>query len=145
MNTTAPSGTTSQRTILVVEDNPGVRDLAVQMLTMNGYQVLEACDAKTGLDVFHRHPEIDLVFTDIIMPGGVSGIEMAKQILAEQPEALILLATGYQEKGKALQEHAAKSENIAAVSKPYDVNEIPELVATMLARSAKQAVSKPPG
>ncbi len=70
-------------TILVVEDNDGVRELAVTMLTTSGYRVLEAIDAASGLAMFRQHPEINLVFTDVIMPGGMSGIEMAKQILAE--------------------------------------------------------------
>ena len=125
-------------TIRVVEDNDGVRELAVTMLTTSGYRVLEAIDAASGLAMFRQHPEIDLIFTDVIMPGGISGIDMAKQILAEQADALILLATGYQEKAKALQERAAQSENIAAVSKPYDVNEIPKLVASMLARTSNR-------
>ena len=137
MTATASNNTAPQRTILVVEDNAAVRELAVQMLTMHGFGVLEASDATSGLSMFREHPEIDLVFTDVIMPGGISGIEMSKQILAEQPHALILLATGYQEKGQALQQHAARSENIAAVSMPYDVNAIPELVESMLARSAR--------
>lgn len=125
-------------TILVVEDNAGVRDLAVNMLTAKGYRVLEAIDAASGLAMFREHPEIDLIFTDVIMPGGISGIDMAKQILAEQADALILLATAYQEKAKVLKERAAQSENIAAVSKPYDVNEIPKLVASMLARTSQR-------
>ena len=131
-----------QTTILVVEDNVGVRELAVEMLKMSGYQVIEAEDAKSGLAEFMAHPEIDLVFTDIIMPGGISGIEMAKDILNERPNALILLATGYQEKGNALKAHAAKSENVAAVSKPYDVNEIPKLIESMLARAATEPKAK---
>ena len=53
------------------------------MLTTSGYRVLEAIDAASGLAMFRQHPEINLVFTDVIMPGGMSGIEMAKQILAE--------------------------------------------------------------
>lgn len=136
-----PADINSTHTILVVEDNDGVRDLAVEMLSHSGFKVLEANDATSGLAMFRTHPEIDLVFTDVIMPGGISGIEMAKQILAEQPDALILLATGYQEKGNALKERAAQSSNIVAVSKPYDVNEIPKLVATMLTRMPKQAQS----
>jgi len=127
-----------QATILVVEDHPGVRDIAVEMLKISGYRVLEAEDAASGFAKFMAHPEIDLVFTDVIMPGGTSGIEMAKDILHERPEALILLATGYQEKGVALKAHAAKSENVAAISKPYDVNEIPKLIATMLANADNQ-------
>jgi len=67
---------------------------------------------------------------------------MAKDILNERPNALILLATGYQEKGNALKAHAAKSENVAAVSKPYDVNEIPKLIESMLARAATEPKAK---
>ena len=78
-------------TILVVEDEPGVRDVAMQMLKFSGFRVLEAIDAKSGLAMFNQHPEIDLVFTDVIMPGGISGIEMAKEILKIKPQALILL------------------------------------------------------
>lgn len=142
-DTSSKHGT--QPTILVVEDHDGVRDLAVQMLKLNGFRVLEANNAAAGLAVFRKYPEIALVFTDVIMPGGVSGIELAKQILMERPDALILLATGYSEKGSALKAHAARSENIAAVSKPYDVNEIPDLINSMLARAHKHSSKKAAG
>jgi len=120
-------------TILVVEDEAGVRDVAVQMLQFLGYTVLEAIDAVSGLEMYRQHPEIDLVFTDVIMPGGISGIEMAKDILTLNPDALILMATGYAAKADALIEHAHQSENIAAVAKPYDIDQIPELIASMIA------------
>lgn len=142
MTTDTSVASNSVHTILVVEDNDGVRDIAVHMLKLSGYEVLEAIDAASGLAMFRQHPEIDLIFTDVIMPGGVSGIEMAKQILSEQSDALILLATGYQEKGTALRERAAKSDNIAAVSKPYDVNEVTGLIASMLARTSRQTPDK---
>jgi len=63
-------------TILVVEDEPGVRDVTVQMLEFAGFDVIEAVDATSGLQRFKENPQIDLVFTDVIMPGGTSGIEM---------------------------------------------------------------------
>lgn len=64
-------------TVLVVEDDPDVRDVAVQILEMEGFDVLKAVDAQSGLEKFRQNPNVDLVFTDIIMPGGISGIEMA--------------------------------------------------------------------
>ncbi len=124
-------------TVLVVEDEPGVRDVAVQMLEFTGFTVLEAVDAKSGLEMFNKHPEIDLVFTDVIMPGGISGIEMAKEILNLKPHTLVLLATGYAAKAEALIDTASKSENIGAVAKPYDVNKIPLLITAMINNANK--------
>lgn len=123
-------------TVLVVEDEPGVRDVAVQMLQFTGYKVIEAVDAQTGLEQFNQNPDIDLVFTDVIMPGGTSGIEMAKEILALKPQMLILLATGYSAKADALVATASKSENIGVVTKPYDINKIPTLIAAMISNAA---------
>ena len=120
-------------TILVVEDDPGVRDVAVQMLNMAGFTVIEAEDAGSGLAKFKRYPEIDLVFTDVILPGGVSGIEMTKDILKHKPHTLILLATGYEAKAAALQDLAARVDTIRAIKKPYDVNKIPGLINSMIA------------
>lgn len=123
-------------TVLVVEDEPGVRDVAVQMLQFTGYKVIEAIDAQSGLEQFNQNPDIDLVFTDVIMPGGTSGIEMAKEILALKPHMLILLATGYSAKAEALVATASKSENIGVVAKPYDINKIPTLIAAMISNAA---------
>ena len=118
--------------VLVVEDDPGVRDVAVQMLEMEGFEVLEAVDAQSGLEKFRQNPDVDLVFTDVIMPGGISGIEMAKEILALKHGTLILIATGYAAKAEALVNSAAQSENIAVVAKPYNINKIPKLITAMI-------------
>lgn len=123
-------------TVLVVEDEPGVRDVAVQMLKFTGFNVLEAIDAQSGLELFNQNPEIDLVFSDVIMPGGTSGIEMAKEMLARKPQTLILLATGYSAKAEALVNKAAQSENIGVVAKPYDINKIPALISTMIGNAS---------
>lgn len=123
-------------TVLVVEDEPDVRDVAVQMLKFTGFNVIEAIDAQSGLDQFNQNPDIDLVFTDVIMPGGMSGIEMAKEILVHRPQALILLATGYAAKADALINSASKSDNIGVVEKPYDINKIPTLITAMIDNAA---------
>ena len=123
-------------TILVVEDEPGVRDIAVQMLKFTGFDVIEAVDAASGLQRFKENPQIDLVFTDVIMPGGTSGIEMSKEMLVQNPHTLILLATGYADKAEALRDKAAHSANIAVVAKPYDINIIPDLISSMISNAS---------
>jgi len=125
----------SSGTVLVVEDEPGVRDVAVEMLKFSGFNVVEAVDAASGLEQFNQNPDIDLVFSDVIMPGGTSGIEMAKEILAQNPNTPILLATGYSAKADALVNTAARSDNIGVLSKPYDINEIPKLISTMISNA----------
>lgn len=125
-------------TVLVVEDEPGVRDVAVQMLRFTGFNVIEAIDAQSGLEQFNENPDIDLVFSDVIMPGGTSGIEMAKEMLAQKPQTLILLATGYADKAEALVNKSSQSENIGVVSKPYDINKIPALISAMISNAAAE-------
>lgn len=128
--------TNKSGTILVVEDDPDVRDIAVHMLTFAGFDVIEAVDAKSGLEQFNQNPDIDLVFSDVIMPGGTSGIEMAKEMLTQKPRTLILLATGYSAKAEALVNKAARSDNIGVVAKPYDINKIPILISAMISNAA---------
>lgn len=125
-------------TILVVEDEPGVRDVAVQMLQFTGFNVIEAIDAQSGLEQFNQNPDIDLVFSDVIMPGGTSGIEMAKEMLALNPQTLILLATGYSAKAEALVNKSSQSNNIGVVAKPYDINKIPTLISAMISNAAAE-------
>jgi CheY-like chemotaxis protein len=121
-------------TILIVEDDNAVRDLAVEMFTSEGFGVLEALDAKSGIELFMQHPEIDLVFSDLILPGGVTGIELTKKILEQRPGTPIILATGYLDKGAAIEANTASMENIAHVAKPYDIEAIPEMVRAMVAK-----------
>lgn len=123
-----------QGTILVVEDDDNVRSVAAHMLVDAGFEVVTARNGKTGLEQFLKHPEIDLVFSDIVMPGGMNGIEMAKRILRKKPNAPILLATGYTE--KALKDSISKLENIMCISKPYDTNEVPKVVNSLIDKVA---------
>ena len=119
-----------QGTILVVEDDSGVREVAVQMLLEAGYKVIAANDGNAGLESFDNNPAIDLVFSDIVMPGGMNGIEMAKKILENKPATPILLATGYAEKG--LKDQVEDIDNITCISKPYDTEKLPSLINSML-------------
>ncbi len=120
-------------TILVVEDDDDVRDIASQTLLDAGYQVLLAENGNKGLEQFQKHRNIDLVFSDIIMPGGMTGVEMAKKIQSIKPIP-VLLATGYAE--KMLKDRVEGESNVICISKPYDIEELPGLIDSMLQQQA---------
>ncbi|MFY0736108.1 ATP-binding protein [Aurantimonas sp. NFXS3] len=84
----------SSEVILVVEDERRVRELAVQMLRDLGYGVLEAEDGACGLEMLDRHPEVCLLFTDVVMPG-MSGRLFADVARQRKPELRVLFTTGY--------------------------------------------------
>ena len=82
--------------ILVVEDEDHVRVLTAAVLRKSGYRVLEAASARAALDVFQNHSsEINLLFTDIMMPGGLLGDELAARLQAVKPSLPVLFTSGY--------------------------------------------------
>jgi PAS domain S-box-containing protein len=83
-------------TVLVVEDDPGIRRLTCKLLQLRDYNVLEARDASEALELWRRDGDsIDLVFSDLVLPGALSGLQMAERMLAEQPSLRVLLTSGY--------------------------------------------------
>jgi PAS domain S-box-containing protein len=81
--------------VLVVEDDHGVRDFAVSVLRELGYRVIEAASGDTALGLLEATPDIDLLFTDIVMPGVLGGADLAKAALARRPELRVLFTSGY--------------------------------------------------
>jgi two-component system CheB/CheR fusion protein len=88
-----PEGT---ETVLVVEDEDQVRGLAAEILKRQGYTVLEAREASEGLEFCRSHPgRIDLLLTDVVMPGAVNGRELAAEAVSIQKEMRVVLMSGY--------------------------------------------------
>ena len=83
--------------MLVVEDEPRVRKLTVTRLRTLGYRVLEAANGPAALDLLRAAPDVDLVFTDLVMPGGMTGADLARQIYATRPNVRVLFTSGYAE------------------------------------------------
>jgi PAS domain S-box-containing protein len=81
--------------VLVVEDRADLRAVTVKQLTDLGYRTLEAENAKAALDMLAAHPEIQLLFSDIVMPGGMTGTELAREAHRLYPRIRILLTSGY--------------------------------------------------
>jgi CheY-like chemotaxis protein len=84
-------------TVLVVEDDEAVRETTDAMLSDLGYRVLTAPDAAAGLAILECDTGIDLLFTDVVMPGPLSSTEMARRAKARRPELAVLFASGYTE------------------------------------------------
>ena len=86
----------SESTILIVEDDEAVRSLVREVLDHNGYRVLEAEHGEAALEIWKDHAgEIDLLLTDMVMPGSVNGLELSQRLLAEQPDLKVIYTSGY--------------------------------------------------
>jgi PAS domain S-box-containing protein len=105
------------RSILLVEDNDEVATLVTEMLRELGYRVTRAASAQGALGALADGREIDLVLSDIMMPGTMNGMELAREVRRRRPGAPILLTTGYA--GPAVQE--AVVEGIDILCKPYAI------------------------
>jgi len=92
-----------------------------------------------GLLKFEAYPELDMVFSDIVMPGAWNGLEMAEHILEIKPEIPILLATGSIERD--LRERVDNHPSIRCISKPYDTNELLLLIASMIEQAQEAAAT----
>jgi CheY-like chemotaxis protein len=125
-----------KETILLVEDEAQVRGLAVVVLQKQGYRVLEATKAEEALDVWKRHASrIDLLFTDLVMTGEITGQELAEQLQAEKPSLKVIYTSGYSvEKGAEI--FALKAET-PFVQKPYSPKKLAETVRQTLDGSKK--------
>ncbi|MEN5082862.1 PAS domain S-box protein [Bosea sp. TWI1241] len=87
----------SRELILVVEDDARVRRVAVARLEDEGYRVLEAANGAQALALVEQNPDIALLFTDIVMPGGMLGDELARHVRALRPELPVLFTSGFAE------------------------------------------------
>jgi CheY-like chemotaxis protein len=109
-------------TVLVVEDDPEVLDAAVDMLRSVGYNVLTAPDALGALDVLRRGQPVNVLFTDIVMPRGVNGVELARAATKLRPGLKVVLASGYPV--AALSAEYGLSDEFAFIAKPYRWSEV---------------------
>jgi PAS domain S-box-containing protein len=125
----APSGTRDE-TILVVEDDDGVRRHSVESLQELGYRVVEARDGASALQRLAEHPAIDLLFTDVVLPGGMSGAQLAAQVRALRPQLRVLFTTGYAR--NAIVHHGRLDPGVALLTKPYSYADLASKIRDVL-------------
>ena len=109
-------------TVLLVEDDATVLALVIEMLNDLGFRVITASDAHGALEIIRRGETIDLIFTDIIMPGGKTGVDLAVQARDLLPDVKILLTSGYP--GEALAQHDSTQSEWPMISKPFRQSEL---------------------
>ena len=126
-----PFATAAGISVLVVEDEPAVRAVAMDILREAGFDVLAAPDGQTALALLREGARVDILFSDIVMPGGVSGVELAREAQALYPEMGVLLASGYA--ADALEKWGGVGE-FELIGKPYDTEALLGRLAVLAAR-----------
>lgn len=121
---TAPSGI---GTVLVVEDDPAVAEMAVAALEKRGYTVSLAHDAEAALEQLDMAGCFDLVFSDIVMPGRLNGVQLAEKVRSRMPATPVLLTTGYADAAMSVD-----ARRFPILSKPYDLQELATRVASLI-------------
>ena len=126
----APGG---DETILVVEDEPLVRAFVVGQLRRLGYRVLEAADGPSALAEINQAGRLDLVFTDVVMPGGMSGFALADAARRNRPELRFLFTSGYSDEEVAQRSRAGAGVDL--LHKPYELNALAMRIRAALAQA----------
>ncbi len=122
------------QTVLVVEDDARVRRLTVNRLDSLGYRTLIAADAHEALAILGSGAEVDLVFTDLVMPGGISGYELAHRVAAGWPGLPVLLTSGYAD--ELVRRDADAIAHLKVLGKPYRLADLASAISDILETGA---------
>ncbi|MFD1788708.1 ATP-binding protein [Sphingomonas floccifaciens] len=126
----APARATGVTTVLVVDDEQMVRMIVVDALTDLGYSVLEAADGAAGLRLLETTPHVDLLITDVGLPGGLNGRQVADAARAQRPDLKVMFITGYAE--NAALNHGHVEPGMEILTKPFSVDDLAGRVDRML-------------
>jgi CheY-like chemotaxis protein len=129
----------NSETVLVVEDNPDVREVTLERIEGLGYVVLEAASAPEAIKVLGANPDVQLVLTDVVMPGGMSGFELAQWIGENRPGVAVVCTSGFAE-GASGQQGMGNPPACAMLHKPYGRAELSKILTAALA--AKDGAAK---
>ena len=119
-----------EETILLVEDNDLVREYAREQLTVLGYEVIEAGNGQEALAVVREREDIDLLFTDVVMPGGMNGKQLADEVETIRPGMKVLFTSGYTQ--NAIIHHGRLDAGVELLAKPYHRHELARRVRQVL-------------
>jgi CheY-like chemotaxis protein len=111
--------------VLLVEDDEEVAARVEQMLDELGYRVTRAASATAALGALANGRKVDLVFSDIMMPGGMNGVELAREVRRRRSDTPVLLTSGYAEAAR----NAAEAEGVQILPKPYSIGDLAAALA----------------
>jgi CheY-like chemotaxis protein len=122
-------------TILVVEDDRDVRELAITVLEAAGHRVLEAASGDDAYRLLLAHPDLrsDLLFTDIVMPGRLDGIDLGNEARTLRPQLKVLYATGF---ANLVREHREEELRGLVLTKPYRPGELLRAISELIDETA---------
>ena len=124
-------GEHGDESILIVEDDALVREYVVTQISRFGYHTLAASNAAEALAIIDGPERIDLLFTDVIMPGGMNGRQLAIEALKRRPELKVLYTSGYTE--NAIVHHGRLDAGVLLLPKPYLSSDLARMIRTALA------------
>jgi CheY-like chemotaxis protein len=117
--------------VLVVDDEPTVRMLVTDLLRELGYVIIEAADGAGGLEVLHSDARIDLLVTDVGLPGGMNGRQLADAARVQRPALKVLFITGFAETSLLSDGHLEPG--MAILTKPFAVEALAQRVRSLVA------------
>jgi two-component system cell cycle sensor histidine kinase/response regulator CckA len=122
---------TGRETILVAEDESALREMVVQVLKIQGYTVLEAASGRDALEVWEQaNRPVDLLLTDMVMPGGIMGRELAERLSSQSPQLKVIYTSGYSPGMAGRDTSVLESRNF--LPKPYSIGKLAQFVRDCL-------------
>ncbi|MGY8662279.1 CHASE3 domain-containing protein [Bradyrhizobium sp. UFLA05-109] len=128
----APAATGGAETILVVEDDNLVRNFVTAQLQSLGYKTIAAADSRTALALVDRGEPFDLLFTDVVIPGSMSGRVLALEVEKRRPGVKVLYTSGYTD--NAIVHQGKLDEGVLLLTKPYRRNQLAEMIRLALGK-----------
>jgi len=125
-----PSSSRGSESILLVEDEADVRDIAVTFLRSLGYSVIATADAATALEQLSQRSDIDMLFSDVVLGTGMTGVELAQQARRQRPGLPVLLTSGYEH--SALENRSNEGREFVLLRKPYRREDLSAAVRRIL-------------
>ncbi len=134
-------GQTGSATVLVVDDDTPLRRLVVRQLAATNYRVLEAADGPEALNMVAVHGNIDVLFTDVVMPGGMNGVELAQEAMGLAPGLRVLMTSGYADIPERERGRIAMMGGF--LSKPYRIRDLIDRIEELVPGNAAHTVVAP--
>jgi CheY-like chemotaxis protein len=116
--------------LLIVEDEPDLLDVAAELFRAIGYEVLTASSSAEAIDLLERIGDIDILFSDVVMPNGMNGVEFARLARQRYPALKIILVSGYSL--STLQAEHGNLDSFSFIHKPYQLAELARKLRQMV-------------